>query len=136
MNQFPKSEHLRGEKTIENLFKNGKVFIAYPFRVVYLNVNHPDEKIPVRTMVSVSKKKFKKAVNRNRIKRLMRETYRLNKAELIAFSTDKSLKLHVAFQYIADEILCFDEVNNKMQKALEKLKKTISDVQTITDENS
>lgn len=86
-------------------------------------------------MVSVPKKKFKKAVDRNRIKRLIRETYRLNKSQLFDFAVENNLKLYVAFQYVSDEIMTFTEMNSKMRKALEKLIKTVSENAKITDKN-
>ena len=55
MNTFPKKEHLYGEKVIENLHTTGSSFLVYPLRVVYLNVSQPDEQIPVRVMIGVSK---------------------------------------------------------------------------------
>ena len=135
MNTFPKTEHLFGEKVIENLFKNGQSFITYPYRVVFLDVSHSVEELPLRVMMSVSKKKFKKAVTRNRIKRLMREVYRLNKTELVNFASDEKIKIHVAFQYVADEILSFDEMNNKMIKLTDKLKRNLIENLKKTDEN-
>lgn len=78
-------------------------------------------------MVSVSKKKFRNAVDRNRIKRLMREVYRLNKSSLISNIAENRQQLHLAFQYISDEILPFSDMNYRMQKALDKLIKKISD---------
>ena len=126
-NTFPKKERLFGVKRIERLYKVGKAFIAYPFRVVFLLVDDENEIIPARVMVSVSKKKFKKAVDRNRIKRLMRESYRLNKSELIRFATENNLKIHLSFQYISDEIPEFNAVNLNMRKRLNKLIQTISD---------
>ena len=94
-----------------------------------------NEKVPVRIMVSVPKKKFKKAVVRNRIKRLIRETYRLNKSQLFYFAVENNLKLYVSFQYVSDEIMIFSEMHNKMQKALDKLIKTVSENAKITDKN-
>ncbi|NLI72020.1 MAG: ribonuclease P protein component [Bacteroidales bacterium] len=123
---FPKSEHLYGIKTIERLYNQGSVFVSYPFRVVYFMVEDKTESVPVRAMVSVSKRKFKNAVDRNRIKRLMRETYRLNKSRLIEFIRENDLNVHLAFQYISDEIISFAEMNSKMEKALDKLIKIIS----------
>ncbi len=134
-NSFPKIEHLYGVKRIERLHMQGKAFISYPLRVVFLLVDDENEKVPVRVMVSVSKKKFKNAVDRNRVKRLMREVYRLNKSELIRFAVENNLKIHVSFQYIAEEILTFQEINLKMQKALDKLVKIISEEAKNTDEN-
>lgn len=124
---FPKYERLCGVKSIERLHTQGKAFIAYPFRVVFLLVEDESETVPVRTMVSISKKKLKKAVDRNRVKRLMREAYRLNKSELIEFAETNKLKVHLAFQYIANEIMSFAEINPKMQKALEKLQENIAE---------
>lgn len=130
MYTFPKKEHLCGDKNIENLHQNGKSFLVYPLRVVYLTVEN--EEVPVRVVVSVSKKKFKRAVKRNRIKRLMRESYRLNKTEFVSYAKENQLKVHVAFQYIANELVTFDTVNEKMQIVLKRLiQNTIS-----SDENS
>ena len=127
MNTFPKKEHLYGEKVIENLHTTGSSFLVYPLRVVYLNVSQPDEQIPVRVMIGVSKKKFKKAVDRNRAKRLMREAYRLNKSSLVSIIKKEEMKIYLSFQYIADEMLTFDEISTKMQKALDRLTKIIAE---------
>ena len=127
MNTFPKKEHLYGEKVIENLHTTGSSFLVYPLRVVYLNVSQPDEQIPVRVMIGVSKKKFKKAVDRNRAKRLMREAYRLNKCSLVSIIKKEEVKIYLSFQYIADEMLTFDEISTKMQKALDRLTKIIAE---------
>lgn len=131
---FPKSEHLYGIKTIERLYNQGSVFVSYPFRVVYFMVEDKTESVPVRVMVGVSKKKFKNAVDRNRIKRLMRETYRLNKSRLIEFMRENDLNVHLAFQYISDETIPFAEMNSKMEKALAKLITIISEKPKNTDE--
>ena len=127
MNTFPKKEHLYGEKVIENLHTTGSSFLVYPLRVVYLNVSQPDEQIPVRVMIGVSKKKFKKAVDRNRAKRLMREAYRLNKSSLVSIIKKEEVKIYLSFQYIADEMLTFDEISTKMQKARDRLTKIIAE---------
>jgi ribonuclease P protein component len=74
---YNKSEKLKSKKTIERLFVEGKVISAYPLRLVYLKTDEPH-----KIGVSVSKRNFKKAVDRIRIKRLLREGYRLNKNEL------------------------------------------------------
>ena len=134
-NKFPKTEHLYGVKRIERLHLQGRAFISFPFRVVFRIEDDENEKVPVRIMVSVPKKKFKKAVDRNRIKRLIRETYRLNKSQLFYFAVENNLKMYVAFQYVSDEIMIFSEMHNKMQKALDKLIKTVSENAKITDKN-
>ncbi len=128
MNQrFPKKEHLYGNKAIGNLLANGNVILAYPFRVIYLIVKDEKEQIPVRVLVSVSKKKFKKAVVRNRIKRLMRESYRQNKVVIVSFAENENIRLHIAFQYIANELLPLNTFEKAINTAFEKIISQISE---------
>ncbi|WP_074409890.1 MULTISPECIES: ribonuclease P protein component [Aquimarina] len=75
---FNKKERLKSKKEIELLFSEGKSISKYPIRLVYRKSNF-EESIKIRAGVSVSKRNFKKAVDRNCIKRLMRESYRKNK---------------------------------------------------------
>jgi len=127
LNSFAKSEHLCGEKRITRLFTQGDAFIAYPLRVVYLIEPKKDVE-PASVMVSVPKKRFKRAVKRNRLKRLMREAYRLNKHELIEILNEKQLQIHVAFNYVSDDVLDFVAVEKKMKIAIQRL---IDKIQTI-----
>ena len=120
-NSFSKSEHLCGEKKTARLFTKGKAFIVYPLRIVYILLPEEDE-FPAKVMVGVPKKRFKRAVKRNRLKRLIRESYRLNKHALRDILTEKKLQLHVSFQYISDEELKFDYIEKRMKTALDKLK--------------
>ena len=122
---FSKAEHLCGEKKITRLFAEGNAFIAYPLRIVYLVLPKEDD-IPVKVMVSVPKKRFKRAVKRNRLKRLMRESYRLNKGLLWDIFSEKEMQAHVSFQYISDEELGFRAVEKRMIGSLEKLKNAIT----------
>jgi len=119
-NSFPKSEHLCGDKRIGLLFTQGDAFIAYPLRVVYLIAPKKDVE-SASVMVSVPKKRFKRAVKRNRLKRLMREAYRLNKQPLIALLKENDLQLHIAFNYVSDDELDFVAVDKKMKVALQRL---------------
>ena len=119
-NSFPKSEHLCGDKRIGQLFIQGDAFIAYPLRVVYLIAPKKDVE-SASVMVSVPKKRFKRAVKRNRLKRLMREAYRLNKQPLVALLKENDLQLHVAFNYVSDDELDFVAVEKKMKVALQRL---------------
>lgn len=75
---FKKSEKLKSKKNIEQLFLEGSSVTAFPLRLMYLQTSFKDG-ANIKIGVSVSKRNFKKAVDRNRIKRLMREAYRLNK---------------------------------------------------------
>ncbi|GAL69456.1 ribonuclease P protein component [Jejuia pallidilutea] len=76
---YPKQEKLKSKKLIEQLFTEGQSVTAFPLRLVYLGTTF-DDAVIAKTGVSVSKRHFKTAVDRNHIKRLLREVYRLNKA--------------------------------------------------------
>jgi len=119
-NSFSKPEHLCGEKRITRLFTQGDAFIAYPLRVVYI-IEPIRDKTPSSVLVSVPKKRFKRAVKRNRLKRFMREAYRLNKNPLIEKLEEKLLQVHIAFNYVSDDELDFATVEKKMKIALDKL---------------
>jgi ribonuclease P protein component len=117
---FGKQEHLCGEKRITRVFTQGEAFIAYPLRVVYV-IEPKKDLLPASIMVSVPKKRFKRAVKRNLLKRRMREAYRLNKNELTEALNARGLQIHVAFNYVSDEVMEFDQIEKKMKVALLRL---------------
>lgn len=119
-NSFPKSEHLCGEKRIMRLFTDGDAFIVYPFRIVYLVEENNDRHTP-SVLISVPKKRFKRAVKRNRLKRLMREAYRLNSQQLRLELLLKERHIQIAFNYVSDEELDFATIEKKMKQALLKI---------------
>jgi ribonuclease P protein component len=84
-----------------------------------------------QVMVSVPKKRFKRAVKRNRIKRLLRETYRLNKQSFVDRLELKQLQIQVAFNYVSDEELDFISIDKKMKIALQKLIEKIETFSTV-----
>lgn len=97
--RFPKPEHLSLQNDIDALFAAGThSAVAFPVRAVWRKVEWNGRGPQVKVMVSVSKRKFKHAVDRNRAKRQMREAYRLNKHILAATSTG----FHIGFIWIAD----------------------------------
>jgi len=133
MNQlysFPKSEHLCGEKIITHLFTKGNAFIVYPLRVVY-NFDKLSDNSLDNILVSVPKKRFKRAVKRNRIKRLMREAFRLNKNSLISLLIENKQHICIAFQYVSDVEMEYDVIENKIKIAIERLNKIISTQSSI-----
>lgn len=77
---FPKSEKLCSKKRIEKLFRQGNSVQSFPLKMIFVRVDDLPEQIPFQVMVSVPKRHFKRAVHRNRIKRLLRESYRLQKS--------------------------------------------------------
>ena len=129
-NSFPKAEHLCGEKRIARLYTQGEAFMAFPFRVVF-RIEPKKDMVPASVMVSVPKKRFKRAVKRNRLKRLLREAYRLNKHTLIALLDEKKLQIHVAFNYVSDEELDFITVEKKMKIVLQKLMDKVKTAQPL-----
>ncbi|MFL9830128.1 ribonuclease P protein component [Flavobacterium sp. ST-87] len=127
---YPKNEKLKSKISIGLLFSEGKSVSKYPLRLVYHSGSlSGNEKIKMG--VSVSKKYFKKAVDRNRFKRILRETYRLNK-HILLDNLDKPYVF--MFFYQTKERLSYDEINNKTIQLFEKfvaqvLKKESSDIE-------
>ena len=108
-NTYPKTEKLKSKHTIDLLFSDGKTVSKYPLRLVYVAL-HEDETEPIKMGVSVSKKYFKKAVDRNYYKRVLRETYRLNKNLLLAHS-EKKYSFMLFYQ--TKDRLSYQEINDK-----------------------
>lgn len=100
--RFPKAEHLCLRNDIDALFSAGaKALTAFPLRVVYREVKHKDGP-KVKVLLSVPKRKLRHAVDRNRAKRQLRETYRLNKPTLVGALGEKQA-LHLAFMWLSDK---------------------------------
>lgn len=113
---YPKEEKLKSKITIGLLFTGGKSVSKFPLRLVYCPLNE-NEKQPLKMGVSVSKKYFKKAVDRNYFKRVLRETYRLNKHLLL----DSLAQPHAfMFFYQTKERLSYAEINAKTIQLFEK----------------
>lgn len=134
-NTFPKKEHLCGEIRINHLFTEGKAFIAYPLRVMY-SINKTPSTEVVKIMVTVPKKRFKRAVKRNRIKRLMRESYRLNKHSLYELCNEHNISLQIAFGYVSDTEADFVEIQEKMRKALARIETKIKEEVLLSSRSS
>lgn len=125
-----KPERLNKKKIIEKMFAGGsRSFSIFPLRVVWLPVEELDMQASI--LISVSKRRFKRAVKRNRIKRQIRETYRLNKQILLAPLTEKNRRLAIAFIYLADELMNSALVEEKIKAALTRIVEKISTGQTV-----
>ena len=122
---FPKSDRLCSHTLINQLFAEGKSFVCYPFRVVYKNSNLPDQ-IHSQVLFSVSKKRFKRAVMRNLLKRRCREAYRLNREEFATFLTQNNQQITFALVYIAREELGYSVIEKGIKKTLTKLQLSLN----------
>lgn len=117
---LPKSERLCSKKALDELFGGGHQSVAsYPLRAVFMTTKEAGARI----LVSVSKRFFKRAVHRNRIKRQLREAYRLQK-ELLVFPDE--MGLNIAFLWTNDEFLPSEVVMQKMHKVLLRINETLS----------
>lgn len=126
---FNKLERLKSRKLIEHLFSKGKSLSVFPFKVLY-NFLELSTGTNLQAGVTVSSRNFKKAVDRNRIKRIMREGYRLQKVPLLDALHERNLQLAVFFIYTGKEIPEFAEVNQKMETVVNKLVEIISKSET------
>ena len=120
---LPKYERVCKENDVKALFDHGVGVSVYPFRVIYFFHRDESRPITVRVLVSVSKKRFHHAVNRNRVKRLMRESWRRNKAPLYEICQRDNISVDVALVYTATVIHSYEEMLKKTQKAVHEIGK-------------
>ncbi|HCC53303.1 MAG TPA: ribonuclease P protein component [Porphyromonadaceae bacterium] len=116
---FPKSERLYLKKDIDRLFDNGQSFISYPLRIVYLS--DTGNTLPasgISVLIGVPKKRIRRAVHRNRIKRMIREAFRLNKNDLSDRCKHNEKHLQIAFMYVCNEVKSYTDTEKAMKKAL------------------
>ena len=113
---FKKEEKLKSRKLIEQLFDKGSSLSVFPLRIVYLKIVHGTG-FPVQAGFSVPKRKFKKAVDRNRIKRLIRESYRRQKHTLYQNIDDTYILM---FTYLDEKEHKYVDIEEKMIHLLEK----------------
>ncbi len=113
--RFPKSEKLKSRKTIELLFTEGKSVTKFPVKVFYLPIENAKKN---QAGFAVPKRNFKSAVDRNRIKRQLREAYRLQKHLL---KIDGELKFTLFFLYLGKEKLPYTSIEKAMISLLEKI---------------
>jgi ribonuclease P protein component len=128
-----KKDKLKSRKAIEQLFKDGKSFSVFPFRVLYLEAPAVSlTKNNLQTAFSVSKKHFKKAVDRNRIKRLMREAWRLQKNILSDKINTSNKNLAVFIIYTGNELPEYELIFEKITAVIKRVLKIINET-TVTN---
>ncbi|SNY94967.1 ribonuclease P protein component [Flagellimonas pacifica] len=111
---FPKKEKLKSKIVFEQLFVEGKNINAFPIKLIYTKVDFEDS-TTLKVGVVAPKRKFKSAVKRNRIKRLMREAYRLNK-EVVFNKVEGNYAF--LFLYLGNKMPNFNEVDESLNKLL------------------
>ncbi|MBT8254437.1 MAG: ribonuclease P protein component [Flavobacteriaceae bacterium] len=117
---YGKKEKLKSRKLIDQLFAEGRSLSVYPLKLVYIPARFQDDS-RLKAGVSVSKRNFKNAVTRNRVKRLIRESYRLNKSVLF---NNMTTQYALMILYIGKTEPSFAEVNTAMRALLKKFGQT------------
>ena len=120
MFNLPKTERLCSKKQIEALCAHGHRLWVFPYSVCWMRCDATVQP-PAQVLVSVSKKRFHHAVDRNRVKRLTRECYRLHKPQLQQLLTQANCSLLLSISYVHNEILDYETLYYKMDKIVNRL---------------
>ena len=123
---YNKKEKLKSRKQLEQLFTAGKTIVIFPLKIFFQKAE--EQESILRTGVGVSKKIFRKAVARNKIKRLLREAYRTEKPVLLNYLKQNKKPIALFFLYIDKNMPEYNLLKQKMQQAIEKLIKTLDEV--------
>ena len=131
-NRLYKYEKLCSRTAINNIFQGGKSAICYPLRAAFSIVDA--EETPAQFLITIPKKKIRKAVNRVLLRRRVREAYRLNRNLLLPYLKEKNISLKIAFVYLTDEISDYALIEAKMQALMLKIIDTIEKKHFKTEE--
>lgn len=118
---FRKEEKLCSLKLMGDIFLSGNSFLCYPLKVVWKKYDSLPAQSPAQVAFSVPKRQFKKAVDRNRLKRLLRESYRLQKSELYEVLKQTNTRIALSIVYIAKEELPYEKIFPAVTKVIGKL---------------
>ncbi|UIR56485.1 ribonuclease P protein component [Sphingobacterium sp. SRCM116780] len=137
-NTFKKEERLCSVKLIDLLFHKGSSFVCYPYRIVFYSPKEDSnttlDNSSSQVILSVSKRRFKRAVDRNVMKRRMRECFRLQKkTNLTPFLQEQQLPLLLAIQYVGKGLLAYNFLYSHLEKALLKLENECSKLYLAKD---
>lgn len=123
MQTFTKNERLCSKQLIDKLVHTGNSFHSSPFKVIWHEI--PQSIMPVQILISVPKRKFKKAVERNSVKRLIREAYRKNRGLLYTHLDTKNINLMLI--YTSTTIINYSELEEKLIETLKRLNKKVTE---------
>lgn len=118
-NTFPLKEHLKSKKTIERLYAEGASVTAYPLRAVFMRQTAEEQDVTAAILISVAKKRFRHAVDRNLVKRRIREAYRTSKHPFIKALQNNDTRMAVAILYIDTRHNSTAFIKRKMEKLLD-----------------
>ena len=122
-----KKERLHLKRDVDALFASGHAFIAYPLRVVVHTTPLTEGEAPTCDILAVAAKKyFRRANKRNRVKRLIRESYRLRKHHFLALAEAQEVHLHLGLLSVAKELPTQADVDRGMEKALSRIRTELS----------
>lgn len=125
--QFTKAERINSKLEIETIFKTGKSVFVFPYRFVWIEKVGENPELPVDVLLSVGKKRFKRAVDRNQIKRYIREAYRINKYLLWDVCSEKDINIQLGIVYVGKTIGDFELHEKTMKKTIKKMLLEIAD---------
>ena len=125
-----KNERLKSRKSIEQLFKEGKKINLSPYLIYFITtpITGGPTKFHIQFGVGVATRNFKKAVDRNRIKRVTKEVYRLQKIALQEKLQAKNIQLNLFFIYTARELPIYNEVYKKIEVILKRIETIVDEV--------
>jgi ribonuclease P protein component len=118
---FRKEEKLCSQKMMGELFLSGNSFLSYPLRVTWKVFSNPLFQSPAQAGFSVPKRIFRRSVDRNRLKRLMRESYRIHKSDLYEKLQSADTQLVLMLIYIGKEELPFTKIDQAITKSIVKI---------------
>lgn len=124
-NKLSSAERLKHKKRIDLLFQKGASFNAYPVQMIFY-VGEPSAEPCLQVAFSVPKKHMKKAVDRNHVKRLMRESYRIQKQNLLASVKQKNAVVYLMFVYKSAKKYAYHEIEQKIFIHLQRLQNIVS----------
>jgi ribonuclease P protein component len=123
---FGKEERLKSNLAIQELLKHGKAISRFPLKIYWNFSPDPHQKYPVRAAITVPKRKFRRAVDRNLMKRRLREAYRLHKNILYGTLNQHQKKIQLIILLLSDEFIPFGQLEKEMREILLQLLKKIS----------